>query len=73
MKTTLLAIGAIVTALPAYADCARSPFTGLVFCGDTAGVFQNEEVPTYTYERPRREVCETRRTFDGFDTTCHQE
>ena len=71
MKTTLLALGAIVTALPAYADCARSPFTGLVICGDTAGMFQNEEVPSY--ERPRREVCETERTFTGLETVCHQE
>lgn len=70
---TLAAILAIAFfAAPALADCQRSPFTGLVICGETAGMFQNEEVPTY--QRRTQTVCDSRREWNGdITTTCHEE
>lgn len=71
MRTLATVLAIAFFAAPALADCQRSPFTGLIICGETAGMFQNEEVPNY--QRRTQTVCDTRRTFSGFETTCHEE
>lgn len=75
MRAILLTAALFAWIAPAYADCQRSPFSGMVICSpETVPSFANEEVPAYSPPpRSRQTVCDTERTPWGYTTTCRGE